>query len=193
MRLFVAVDLDEPRRLAASRAASDLTMRLMGLSRAIKWVQPQNLHLTLRFIGEVDAVRGARVQDALGRPLRTPAFDLGLGGIGVYPVAGTPRVLWIGVVEGASVLAQLHDEVEERLQAVGEPRESRPYSGHLTLARFKDLDRRAGDVVRGAIADLAVHAGTCRIEAVTLYDSRLAPSGPTYTPLLRAALSGART
>lgn len=191
MRLFVAVDLDEARRLVAGRASADLARRLgsQDLGRAVKWVEPRNLHLTIRFIGEADDVRAARIQQALAPVLLTPAFDLALGGLGVFPPGGSPRVLWMGVVRGASALADLHDEVEGRLQAIGEPPETRGFSAHLTLARFKDLDRARGEAVRRALREGRVDAGACRVEAATLYQSRLAPGGPTYTPLLRSPLA----
>jgi 2'-5' RNA ligase len=191
MRLFVAVDLDEARRLVAGRAAADLAGRLgpQGLGRAAKWVEPRNLHLTIRFIGETDDARAARIQQALAPVLLTPAFDLALGGPGVFPPGGSPRVLWMGIVQGASALADLHDEVEGRLQAIGEPPEARGFSAHLTLARFKDLDRARGEAVRRALREVRVAAGACRIEAATLYQSRLSPGGPTYTALLRSPLA----
>jgi 2'-5' RNA ligase len=188
MRLFVAVDLDEPRRLAAGRAASDLARRL-SLGRAVKWVEPRNLHLTIRFIGEADESQARRIQAALDPALLTPAFDFALGGVGVFPPGGSPRVLWLGVVHGAAALADLHDEVEGRLQAIGEPPEGRGFSAHLTLARFKDLDRARGEWVRTALREIRFEAGPCRIEAITLYQSGLAPSGPTHTPLLRSPLA----
>lgn len=191
MRLFVAVDLDEPRRVAAARVATDLAERLnaLGLGRAIKWVDPWNLHLTIRFIGDVDDVLGASIQETLRQPLRTPAFDLALGEAGVFPPGGSPRVLWLGVVQGASALADLHAEVEGRLQALGQSPEPRGFSAHLTVARFKALDRARGESARAAIRNARVEAGPCRIESLTLYQSRLAPTGPTYTPLLRSPLA----
>jgi len=191
MRLFVAVDLDEPRRLAAAQAAASIARRLdaAGVGRSLKWVDPRNLHLTLRFIGEVDDERGSVIRDALGRPLSTPAFDLTLGGAGVFPPSGNPRVLWLGVVQGASELAGLHDEIEGRLRAMGESPDTRPFSSHLTLARFKDLDRARSESVRAAIREARLDPGPCRVEAVTLYQSRLAPAGPTYTALLRSPLA----
>ena len=191
MRLFVAVELDEPRRLAAARAASDLVRRLsaLGLDRAVKWVEPRHLHLTIRFIGEADESQAGRIQGALGSALLTPVFELALGGVGVFPPGGSPRVLWLGVVQGAAALADLHDEVEGRLQAIGEPPEGRGFSAHLTLARFKDLDRARGGSVRSALREAHFEAGPCRIEAITLFQSRLAPNGPTHTPLLRSPLA----
>jgi 2'-5' RNA ligase len=191
MRLFVAVDLDEPRRLAAARASAELARRLgaQGLGRAVKWVEPRNLHLTVRFIGEADEVRAARIQQALAPPLLTPAFMLALGGLGVFPPRGSPRVLWMGVVQGASALADLHDEVEGRLQAIGESPEARGFSAHLTLARLKELDRAQGETVRRVLHDQRVDPGACQVGAVTLYQSRLAPGGPTYTPLSRSPLA----
>jgi len=191
MRLFVAVDLDEARRFAVARLISGLRKRwdAVQLDRAVKWVEPRNLHLTIRFVGEVDDERAARILDALGKPLLTPAFALELGSAGVFPAGGAPRVLWIGVVRGASSLADLHDEIEGRLQAIAEPPEPRGFSAHLTLARFKDLDRRAAALVRTGIQGVHLAAGPCQVEEVTLYRSQLGPGGPSYAALLRAPLA----
>lgn len=194
MRLFIAVDLDEARRLAASRVAKELGRRFdaAGLGRGVKWVAPRNLHLTIRFIGEIEGARAVAIQEALRRPLATPTFDLALGGAGVFPAAGAPRVLWIGVVQGASGLADLYDEVEGRLQQIGELPGARPFSAHLTLGRFRELDRRSSEAVRGAVRDVRLDAGPCRIEAITLYESRLAPAGPTYAPVVTSPLARPR-
>lgn len=190
MRLFVAVGLDDARRRAVGGLAADLARRLAsrGVGRSARWVEPANLHLTVRFIGEVGDEQAARIQEAVRRRFATPAFDLGLGGLGVFPPVGPPRVLWVGVTEGEDSLAALHEEVEARLEALGEPRETRPFSAHLTLARFKEPDRRLGEVVRAILRDIPAEVGACRIDRVTLYESRLAPTGPTYTPLVYAAL-----
>ncbi len=194
MRLFVAVDLDEARRLAASRVAKELGRRFdaAGLGRGVKWVEPRNLHLTLRFIGEIDGARARAIQEALRRPLLTPSFELALGGAGVFPPTGVPRVLWIGVVQGASGLADLHDEVEGRLQQIGEPPDARPFSAHLTLARFRDLSRRLSEAARGAVRDVRLDAGPYRIEDITLYESRLVPTGPSYEPVVTSPLARPR-
>lgn len=191
MRLFVAVDLDEPRRLATVRLVSSLRRRLDAahVDRVIKWVEPRNLHLTIRFIGEVDDERAAGIQNALRRPLLTPAFALEFGSAGVFPAGGAPRVLWLGVVQGASALADLHDEVEGRLQAIGESPENRAFSAHLTLARFRDPDRRDAAAVRAEIQGVHLAAGACPIEEVTLYRSHLTPGGPVYAALLRSSLA----
>lgn len=192
MRLFTAVDLDESLRLAVCLVSRDLGGRLeaAGLGRAIKWVAPTNLHLTVRFIGEVDPARAVKIQETLGRPLLTAAFDLSLGVAGVFPQAGIPRVLWLGARQGVAELAGLHEEIERRLHEIGEPPEARPFSAHLTLARFKDLDRRYSDAVRAAVRDVRLPQGVCRIESITLYESRLAPAGPTYGSLVRSPLAG---
>ncbi len=192
MRLFLAVDLDEPTRRAVARLARGLADRLAAsFKRGARWVEPDNLHLTVRFIGEVSDEQAARVREVVQSRLATPAFELTLGGLGVFPPGGAARVLWVGVVEGASELAALHDELEARLRALGEPPEDRPFTAHLTLARFKDLDRRQSDALRAAIREGPGAVGSCRVDAVTLYQSRLSPAGPTYTPLVRTPLAPA--
>ncbi len=191
MRLFVAVDLDEAARQAVVRLVEDLRSRFAarGLGRGTRWVEPRHLHLTIRFIGEVPDERAQSIRQAVQPRLSTRAFDLRLTGLGVFPPAGAARVLWVGVAEGAVGLAALHDEIDARLVAIGEPTESRPFSAHLTLARFKDLDRGRSEALRATIQAVAADVGSCRIDAVTLYESRLGPAGPTYTPLLRTRLA----
>ena len=110
-----------------------------------------------------------------------------LGSIGTFPRGGRPQVIWLGIDRGADALAALHEAVQRRLADVPFRRESRAFSPHLTLARFKHGGTRA-DVER--IARLPLEpVGGCTIDHVTLYESRLSPRGPAYTPLLVTPLA----
>jgi len=199
MRLFVAVDLDPDRRAAIGRATDGLRRALASTNwdRAARWVSPSNLHLSVRFIGELDDAAGARVRESLAAPLAVGPIEVVFEGAGVFPPRGAPRVLWIGVAGGVAGLTDLFEAVEARLLAAGVGPETRPFSPHLTVARFRDRGRRAGGArsagleprrLADAIASVHVGAGPMPVRSITLYQSRLAPTGPEYSPLVSPAL-----
>src|SRR5262249_15740833 len=125
---------------------------------------------------------------AVSRPLEAGAFDLVLGGLGTFPLHGRPRVLWLGAREGEAALANVHLEIGRRLEALGLAIETRPFTAHVTLARFKEPAAAAirTTVQRGE----ASRIGSGRVRQVTLYHSRLGPGGATHSALAFGALSG---
>jgi 2'-5' RNA ligase len=193
MRLFVAVDIDDRTRGGVARAIDALrtAMEAAQSSARVSWVAPDRLHLTLQFIGQVSEDTAAAIEARLGPPFDLPAFEMRLGSVGTFPTGGRPRVVWLGLDRGADALAALHEEVQRRLADVPFRRESRAFSPHLTLARFKHGGTRV-DVER--ISRVALRpAGGCTIDHVTLYQSRLSPRGPTYTALLVTPLAAENT
>jgi 2'-5' RNA ligase len=192
MRLFIAVDLDERVRAAAAAIGGRLRGEIERGGRRLapagaSWVAPHNMHLTVRFLGEVEEARAALVAKAVGEAFRIPAFAISIGGVGLFPPAGRPRVLWIGVPEGNSQLVAVHGEVEQRLDALGFEREQRAYHPHLTLARFREP---ASAEVRVLVAQASgTEAGHSAAHDVVLYESRLSSAGPTYHVLARAPLA----
>jgi RNA 2',3'-cyclic 3'-phosphodiesterase len=192
MRVFVAAEPSEHVRTAAASATQRLRERLDAARAAhgIRWVPPQNLHLTVWFLGEVSDARAAAVIDALRPAMQTPAFDLNLAGFGAFPPSGPPRVLWIGVARGLDELAAAHEEVGARLHPWGFPPEGRAYSAHLTIARVKEPPHGAARAaLRQAIAHEPAETGSCRIDALTVFRSRASPRGAVYDSLLRVPLS----
>jgi 2'-5' RNA ligase len=187
MRLFIAIDLDE----AARAAIGDEQRRLKGAigetQSSIKWVRPDHMHLTLVFLGEVPEAHAPAIVDAINEPVTQAPFDLGFGGLGVFPPRGAPNVLWVGAVAGAKESIELQRELADRVERLGVAVERRPFHPHLTLARWK--------VSRGADRARALAAGgdgviaTIRVDHATLYQSRLSPAGPAYTALVRARLT----
>jgi 2'-5' RNA ligase len=193
MRLFVGVELDPAVKAAAGGAAAALreTVNQAAPELRASWVAMQSLHITVWFIGEVSDARGDAIAGGLRAScFRQPAFDLVLGGCGVFPPSGPPRVFWIGVRQGAAGMAALHAEVGERLAPLGFVPERRGYTSHLTIARVKAAGRgAAARVVRTVVSEFPAECGVSRVEAVTLFRSRLSPKGATYEPLLRVPLS----
>lgn len=177
VRTFAAVEVPDPQRA-----------ELLALAEPIagaRWRQAEQLHLTLRFFGELEEEQVAEVGAAL-EALRAAPFELALGGVGVFPALHAPRVLWVGVRDPAG-LAALQGDVARRLEEHGFAREPRPFRPHATLART------TADVDRGAVVEwLARHA---RFEAepyvvrdVVLLASELDPGGSRYTELARYPL-----
>jgi 2'-5' RNA ligase len=124
----------------------------------------------------------------LASPLEQVPFDLILAGVGTFPPKGPPRVVWSGVTDGREPLLAIEQRVSERLTRAGIAAEERPYNPHLTLARV----REAGGLRSAALLEAAREAslGATPVEAITLFESRLSPKGPTYVALQKTALSG---
>lgn len=187
MRLFVAVPLPEEIRRRLSRHAETWRSDLP----AARWVPVENLHLTLRFLGEVPAEEIETAGEAMKRAVDgRRCFELALGGPGCFPPRGRPRVLWIGIEPDAELLdlqAALSSSLEEVL---GLEPERRRFHPHATLARCRDgwsrsdaerWERRSHDAVRSSFA----------VTYVDLMESRLAPSGATHHRVERQRLDPA--
>jgi 2'-5' RNA ligase len=169
-------------RARLAEAAADLRGRAPGWS----WVRPENLHLTLRFLGGLDAPAIAAAGEALAVAAGGIApFELHLGGLGGFPAPRTPRVVWAGVVAGAEALGRLHAAVERELAARGIPPEGRAYHGHVTLARARDP--RGGRSLGAALGGTAAFGGFT-VERLHLMRSELDPRGARYSVLAEATL-----
>jgi 2'-5' RNA ligase len=191
MRLFIGIELDENVRNAVTRTAEALRTRLARAAPHVdaRWVRPENLHVTVWFIGEANDERTAAIQRAFALPLATPRFTLSIAGCGAFPASGPPRVFWIGLADGRESVVGVYDDVAERMIALGIEAERRRYAPHLTIARVKEAPRAEGRAVREALANVPLTPASCRVEAATLFRSRLSPRGATYEPLLRVPLS----
>jgi 2'-5' RNA ligase len=188
MRLFVGVEIDDVVRRRAA-ALADAAERLLSDMLVVRWIAPENLHITLWFLGEVADNRFPALSAALDRPFALPSFNLRFGGPGAFPPSGVPRVLWLGIEDGAESLANIHTELAARLQPLGFLPERRPFSAHLTIGRVKSTSPgvRPRDI-RRQWTELPAEAGECLIQAVTLFRSRLSPRGAAYEPLVRVPL-----
>ena len=191
MRLFIAVELPPPVLATASAMSRALQERLLKLSpkARLTWVPPDRMHLTIRFLGDVNHVTRAAVEAAVAAPLDTTAFALTLGAAGAFPPRGAPRVLWLGIAQGLTDLKRLEREVSGRLEIAGVPPDSHAFNPHLTLARVRDPQGlRWPAPPEGVLHPEAPAHSSALIDAITLFESRLSPKGPTYTPLRRTAL-----
>lgn len=185
--MFTAIELDDALRMKAAAVAAALRERVQkDAPRArVTWIPEERLHLTLRFIGDVDDSLGARVIGALRAPLEVPPFTIGFGTLGAFPPKGPPRVLWIGLAGNHDAVIRTESAISERLRDLGVPNEDRPYSPHLTLARIREP---AGLRTSTLFAGLSASLGKRSVDAITLFQSQLSPKGPTYTVLQRTRL-----
>jgi 2'-5' RNA ligase len=189
LRLFVAVLLDPALRPVVEGVRRELVEAWPRGRDLVKWVEPHNLHLTLKFLGHVEAALLARVADALSAVRSAPAFRLHLVGLGAFPRPRGARVLWVGVQEGSEELGSLARRVEDALAPLGFPREDRGFSPHLTIGRLRTpayhpeleaaLERRS-----------RVEIGLQHVQSVELMESTLRPDGPVYTVVRSYPLGG---
>ncbi len=189
-RAFVAVLLDE----AIRRSVATQIDRLRPLSKAVAWVPPHNLHLTLRFLGDQTEAQLAEVVPALEEAASgVPTFTLSLRGLGAFPGLEHPRTLWVGVSEGGPEVQRLQARVAETLERRGVPIEARAWQAHVTIGRISDDKRwrREGmaelrsAVIRGAATAL----GTMHVNSIALMRSDLYTSGARYTGIASMPLS----
>jgi len=179
VRAFVAVNLDQDLKDALAKVQE----RLKATRADVGWVRPESLHLTLKFLGQVEESRLGAVAEAIAAAATGyGSFRLVLGGVGAFPQPRAARVVWIGVQQGAEALVTLQARVEAGLEALGFAREERPFAAHLTLGRVRGPARRE----QLAVALTSIPAEPLRemmLHRIDLMKSELGPGGARYTAL----------
>lgn len=184
MRLFVAIDIPDDVRDALAR----LSRQLREISARPRWVRIEGAHLTLKFIGAVPPEQAERIRSALGMARASGPIELQFVGLGFFPSARRPRVLWAGVTTGPA-LRELAASIETQLEPLGIPREDRDFSPHITLARF-DSPKGLGRL-RAAVEKLGTPKfGHTTAREFHLYQSVLKRGGAEYTRLASYPISG---
>ena len=181
MRLFVALDFPD----AVRQTLRELIARLQPGFRSAKWVRPEAMHITLKFIGEVDGEKLAPIRGALAPVHSSAPVEIHFRGLGFFPNERRPRVLWCGV-EASTNLAELAEAVQRALVPLGIPAESRDFVPHLTLARFNSDDAPRKDLetlVRAAGELKSYDFGRTRETEFHLIESILKPAGAEYRRL----------
>ncbi len=188
MRLFVALDIDDDIRGRIAR----LIEGVRGFAPEVRWVRPESLHVTLKFIGEKDEEEAEKIKRMLDT-IVAGAFEMNFRGYGFFPSTRAPRVFWAGIAAGPK-LTSLAATVDEALTQIDIPKEEHSFNAHLTLARGGGAPRgRKGD---GGLARLqetlaalpTPEFGTMTAREFFLYQSQLSPSGSRYKKLARFAL-----
>ncbi|MDD5655626.1 MAG: RNA 2',3'-cyclic phosphodiesterase [Elusimicrobia bacterium] len=175
VRLFVAIPLAEPVR----QGVGSIMAELRKVGSGCKWVEPDNLHVTLRFFGSTPSERIPELRSLLDRAAQRPVFDMAFEGLGAFPSWSNPRVVWIGMAEGFEAAGAM-------AAALGPPDADRPFSAHLTVGRF----RSGGDFhgIRTAAENLRFPPLRQRVERLVLFESKLSSRGPAYFSLAESKL-----
>jgi len=194
IRAFIAVELSDARREQIRLVQNDLKDRINRASTRdprIAWVRPASMHLTLKFLGDIDERRVGALREAIATAIRgREPIAIPLARLGVFPRPREPRAFWIGPPEDwrrgkdADRLTALAGAIEDGCEAEGIPREPRPFAPHLTLARIKAGERQAGRAlaVTGAL-DTPLILDPLTVDAVALMKSQLNADGAVHTRL----------
>jgi 2'-5' RNA ligase len=189
LRTFVAVELDE--ELKGNLAHLQQSLRGRVAPRSVRWVRPEGIHLTLKFLGDTPVTKVDEVKAALtDAALEVEPFAFTVEGLGCFPNARRPRVLWVGLQEPSGALHRLREAVEAHVAPLGFPMERRSFHPHLTLGRVQRYASKSevgeiGDMVSSSHIGLVDEMG---VTAVSYIKSDLKPSGAVYTTLLAARL-----
>jgi 2'-5' RNA ligase len=183
LRSFIAIEL--PAEIQAAIASSTAGLQKALPKPLVRWVASKNLHLTLKFLGDVSPTNLERLAEALKvESVRQEKFSLSVGGLGAFPTPRRPRVIWIGL-EAPAMLTAVQRAVESVSSRMGYPTEDRPFSPHLTIGRVGQ-DVSAADLKRvcAAIEGTTVGPlGTVSVDAIHIFKSDLQPGGSVYTHL----------
>jgi 2'-5' RNA ligase len=187
MRAFIAIELPQDIKEHLGR----IQTKLKTAQADVKWTSPSNIHLTLKFLGEIDE----RQKDAALRAMRTIAalnkpFTIALGLAGGFPGINSPRVIWIGLELGDQRVKALADGLEKELTASGFPPETRKFSPHITLGRTRSGKnrRQLSEVLEALNSKPAKNAIAVGVKEIALFKSTLTPRGSIYEKLETAAL-----
>ena len=183
IRSFIAIELPEEVRGGLARLRNELKR---NEHKFVKWVNPDGLHLTLKFLGNIPSKRVTEIINAIEEVTQgVSAFHLEISGLGAFPSLRQARVFWVGIGGEVDKLSKLQQNIDSALAVLGFAKEERPFVPHLTLARLRPgaspLERRSfGELVGSTIFEDKYHI---EVEAVSLMRSQLTPAGAVYTRL----------
>lgn len=186
IRSFLAIELPKP----ILRKIEEVEADLKSAHADVRWVNPEKIHLTLKFFGNIEEPRIDSILKSIKEPARnTLPFSLKARGVGAFPSMKSPRVIWMGLVNGSEILTSFQKEIEAQLEKIGFQPEDRPFRPHLTLGRVKS-SRGKDDLVGRMEKHKEGEFGDFQVERVILFKSDLKPSGPIYTALGEMKLGG---
>lgn len=185
LRTFAAVEISGPVRTKVSQ----LIAALGATAADVKWVESHNLHLTLKFLGDVHQNEIAEVCRAVARgAAEVEPFDLEVCGAGAFPHVARPRTIWLGAAAGAEQMVVLHDRVEAALAELGFREEHRRFQTHLTIGRVRGAGPGIAELGQLLQQHADFRAGCVNVQEVTVFASTLTPNGPIYEALGTAPL-----
>jgi len=185
VRCFVAVECDDEQVLSGFR---DVGARLKATGADLKTVETENVHLTLKFLGEIPEARAMEVAEAI-REIHFQPFSFKVEEVGVFPSTSRPNVVWAGITDGTAELTKVFEDMDKRLSKLGFERERRRFSPHLTICRVRSGRNRAQLVAELAeLRDMVF--GSVKVDRITLKRSVLTRQGPIYSTLAESSAEG---
>ena len=179
VRIFVAVEITGEIR----KKLAEFQDELKKVDADVGWVAPENLHITLKFIGHIDEEKIETVTGIIKDALtHIKPFDLRYAGVGTFPTEKNPRVIFADVIDTGGVLAKIHERLDNQLMAVGVEHEDRKFEAHLTVGRIKTR-RNVRRLIEHLNSYNGFDFGSERVMQVALMKSELSPEGPIYTKL----------
>ena len=184
MRCFLAIELSADVR----EQLGQLQKRLRALDRAVRWTRPDQIHLTLKFLGDVPDADVSSMCDAAAEVARRfPPFELRISGTGCFPPGGPARIVWVGIDGPPQPLVECHRACEETYARLGFEPEGRAYTPHLTVGRVRD-GHAPGEIRAAVQAEAQFSLGSVAVAELVMFQSVLGPTGPTHTAIRRAPL-----
>ena len=185
MRTFIAIELPQP----IIAAMGNVQQTLKSFKLKIRWVRPENIHLTLKFLGDIPPEAIDPIKRTLSESVRGYSpISLTAKGSGAFPGIKNPRVVWMGLSGQVSRLKALQETLAENLEAIGYEKEKRPFKGHLTLGRTKgSVDPTKLNAALNEVMSFGTEPFL--VDRIFLFKSDLKPTGPIYTKIASAALA----
>ena len=189
MRTFIAIEISE--EIKNTLAQIEFHLKYAGAD--VKWMKPENVHLTLKFLGEIDEKKATEVTavlDSISGSVKP--FEVSIKDIGAFPKIEHPRVVWIGLDKGAVETTVITARIDEALSKIGFAKETRPFSPHLTIGRVRsplNKDKLKEKMLSAAVSIDLSSVPPHQTSAVILFQSTLTPQGSIYTKLHESKLS----
>lgn len=188
MRTFIAIELPEP----IKNSLAKLINKLKDTGSDVKWVAPENIHLTLKFLGERDDKKVDRISEILDEVAKVhKAFPIQISALGAFPNLNSPRVIWVGIDQGDTETKNIFKDLEDLICKVGIPKEDRSFSSHITIGRTRST--RGLAKLTQELTSLNESIGKENLNftagSITLFKSTLTPKGPIYDVLKAANLT----
>ena len=187
MRSFIAINLPKETKEFLSR----LQEKLKSAQADVKWVKPTNIHLTLKFLGEIDEELAGKIKDIIAEVCKgKKGSEIILSYLGAFPDINQPRVVWIGISQGEQKIENIASELDQKINQLGIPKEKRSFRSHITLGRVRsgynrqNLSRRLQEVKDSNQQEI----NKFELNTVSLFKSTLTAKGPIYEEIYRANL-----
>ncbi|MDD4909864.1 MAG: RNA 2',3'-cyclic phosphodiesterase [Candidatus Omnitrophica bacterium] len=188
IRAFIAIELPQE----IKDALEELQHMLKKTGADVKWVEPDNIHLTLKFLGDTDVAALDKINESLSKiAAGFSAFEATLSGLGTFPPGGSPRVVWAGLKDKENACGRIAQAIEEEMQRLGFPKEKREFKSHLTLGRVRSSLNllKLADEIKSRKDHFSGAGRSFRVSSLSLIKSTLTPKGSIYETLFRANLS----